>query len=206
MKRIILVLLFISSNLVMPAQNEVSIESLQYRLKNTPADSTRANLLYQLSREYWDRDLDSSLAVAHELLNFSNKIKFTRGAGNAYSSMGVAHWYKGDYVNALKYNNLALETRLKTGIQQDVANSYNNIGLIYDDQGNYPLALEFYLRSLRVNESLKNNDGISQCYNNIGIIHYNQKHYQDALTNFNKALALRLESNDKWGLTIGRAH
>ncbi len=197
--KVIYVLLLYSATLF--AQNEISIDSLRKQIASANDDSTRTELLYKLSREYWDTNLDSSISVAQNLLQLSQKINLLQGIGNAYSSMGVAYWYKGDYPNALKYNTLALEAREKDGDRKGVANSYNNIGLIYDDQGNFPLALEYYLNSLRVYEALQYKDGISQAYNNIGIIHYSQKHYPLALENLKKSIHIREETKDEWGLT-----
>ena len=183
------------------AQNLERVDSLRKKLLTAVNDSDRAHWYYQLSREYWDINLDSSITVAQQLLEFSKQAKLSHASGNAYSSMGVAYWYQGDYPNALKYNTLALETRQKDGDRKGMANSYNNIGLIYDDQGNFSQALEYYLNSLRVYEELHDSSGISQAYNNIGIIHYNQKHYPDALVNLEKSVELRLTTNDEWALT-----
>src|SRR6187431_1568100 len=111
MKRYILILFAIVLSLPGFSQNEMSMDSLKLKLQTAPADSNRAILLYQLSREYWDIDLDTSIQISNELLKLSQSIDYKKGIGNAYSGIGVVNWLKGDYENALKYNKLALEIR-----------------------------------------------------------------------------------------------
>ena len=57
------------------AQNNRDVDSLQAALRAHPQeDSLRAQTLYLLSREYWDRDLDTAFALADELLKLSQRI------------------------------------------------------------------------------------------------------------------------------------
>lgn len=199
MKIILSLFLFISLHVA--AQNKNNIDSLKNEINRATNDSLKAELLYQLSREYWDNNLDTSLKIANELLHFAQSTGQQIAEGNAYSSMGVVYWYKGDYQNALNFHKYALETREAAGYKEGISRSLYNIGLIYDDQGNFPMALEYYLRSLRVEEEINDKDGMAQSYNNIGLIYYSQKNFSEALKNLNQSVKMRLETNDKWGLS-----
>jgi len=207
---------FISLNVT--GQNQSAVDSLNKELikfesakKNSQQDSVKADILYRLSREYWNSNLDTSMMYAVKVLLLSKAINYKTGIGNAFSSMGVIYWYRGDYERALSHNEKALAIRQESGNKAAVAKSYNNIGLVYDDQGNFPEALKNYLSSLKLNEELNDKEGISQAYNNIAVIYFGQHNFDDALKNHLKALKIRIETGDKWGLTesysnIGLVH
>lgn len=179
----------------------IKFEKSKSEISSSPADSVKASLLYQMSREYWSGNLDTAMILAEEVLNLSEKINYKTGIGNAFSSMGVVYWYKGDYENALLYNQKALKTRLETGNKKEIANSYHNTGLVYDDQGNFTEALKNYLSALKINEEINSKEGIALEHNVIGIINFNQKNYKEAIKHYLYALKLRKETGDKYDLT-----
>jgi signal transduction histidine kinase len=179
-----------------------SIDSLRSVLASVEqADSTTAETLYQLSREYWDRDLDTSFIFAQQLLELSQRIGYGTGVGNAYSGMGVVRWYQGNYPEAQHYHELALDARKATGRKADIAASYHNLGLVNDDQGNYPEALKFYLHAMELYDSVGDREGVAQEYSMIGLIHQMQNDFPAALEAIFKALEIREAAKDDWGLT-----
>lgn len=205
MKLILSLLLFAA--LAVSAQDVTVVDSLKKALvktegvKSSTSDSSKAELLYQLSREYWSSNLDTAMMYAEQLLNFSKQTGNKRGTGNAYSSIGVIWWYRSDYEKALDFNELALKTRQETGDKKSIAGSYINIGLVYDEQGYFDEALKNYLESLKLNEQIGDSDKIAQCYNLIAIIYETQNNYPEALKNFEKSLDIRLKSGNKWDLS-----
>ncbi len=165
------------------------------------SDSTRANIIYQLSFEYRSSNLDTSLSYAQQALSLSQAINYLKGIGNGYNGIGVVYWYRGQYERALEYFQLSLQIRQQTGDKKTIAGSYNNIGLIYHDQGNHPEALKNYFSSLKLYEEMNDKEGIAQEYSNIGTIYSDQHNPQEALKFANKAKDIRIGLNDKWGLT-----
>ncbi|HKR04608.1 MAG TPA: tetratricopeptide repeat protein, partial [Bacteroidia bacterium] len=212
--RILISFFFLINTHDLFSQNFLLVDSLNLELKKFEAlksksqlgspdlsDSIKANILYQLSREYWSSNLDTSMMYAKQVLSLSKTIGYEKGIGNALSSMGVIYWYRGDYQEALSYNEEALRIRLESGNKAAIAKSYNNIGLVYDDQGNFLEALRNYLSSLKINEEINDKEGISQAYNNISTVYINQENFPEALKSATSALKIRLETGDKWGLT-----
>ena len=184
------------------AQNLHDIDSLRAVLAaHTQEDTLRAKALYQLSREYWDRDLDTAFSIAQGLLELSQRIRYEPGIGNAYNSMGVARWYTGEYPDAKHYHELALEARTRAGNRSDMAASWHNLGLVDDDQGDFPGALRYYLQALKLYEADGDDDGVAQEHGMIAVIHYNQKNYQEALAENHLTLEIRKRLNDPWGLS-----
>src|SRR5687767_4091365 len=79
------------------SQGQEAIKELKKKLKefedskkrngiNGPSlfDTTKANLLYELSREHWTRDLDTAEYFAQEVLRLSEETGYEKGRGNAY--------------------------------------------------------------------------------------------------------------------------
>ena len=181
-----------------------SIDSLEQKLAAYPRqDSLYASTLYRLCREYWDRDLDTAFHYADQLLALSERIGYRAGKANAYSSMGVVRWYQGNYPEARRFNELALEAYLDAVPRNmlQVAGANHNLGLVHDDEGNYPEALRYYLVAMRIYDKEESRDGAAQEHSAIAVIHLNQKNLPAALAENRKALAIRTELKDDWGLT-----
>jgi len=203
--------LFLLISALAPAQDQAEIGKIKARLRSARPDSSKVDLLYRLSKQYWSNNLDTALLLTNEALGLAQALDYTKGLGNAYNGLGVIHWYKGEYNTALQYNHKALIAREKTGDTIEIANSYNNIGLLYDDQGDFPNAMRYYLNALKLYEECNDLEGVAQEHNNIGLIFYNQRNYREALASLNKALPFRLSQDDKWGLSesysnIGLCH
>jgi hypothetical protein len=67
-------------------------------LKDTPT----VNLLYELSIKYWYDKPDTAIAYATQSLQLSKQIRFKKGIGFAYYSLGVSQVYKNDLDAAMK--------------------------------------------------------------------------------------------------------
>jgi tetratricopeptide (TPR) repeat protein len=81
---------------------QVSIDSLKKELLSAKDDSSRANILYELSYSYRGFDYDSSLHYAMLSLRQSGK-KYPKGEMRAYAAAGVALRYSGNYTAAIEF-------------------------------------------------------------------------------------------------------
>jgi tetratricopeptide (TPR) repeat protein len=179
------------------AQDQNLIDSLKLTLQNTSQDTTRANILYSISKAYWGGNPDQAMQYAKQTLDLSGKIGFKKGVGNAYISMGAIHDDKGDFSEALNYYMSALEIFEEIGYLKGMATSYNNIGLVYNVRGNFSEALKNYFASLKIKEKIGDRASMANTYNNIGIIYKNQGNYTEALKNTLLSLKIREEKGNK---------
>lgn len=178
------------------------IDSLRTLLATrTIEDSTTAGTLYQLSRSYWIRDLDSAETVAMRLMGLSDRIAYRQGMGDAWNSLGVVRWYRGDYPGAMVAHQKALEIRTALGRSAMIAASFHNIGLLHDDQGNYPEAIANYLKALKYYEQVGDRQGAAQEHNAIANVLTYQGQHLPALAEHRKALAIRAAEGDLWDLS-----
>ena len=65
------------------------------------------------------------------------------------------YYGKGQYDDALKYHNKALEIDEELNDRVGMAKNYNNIGLVYYGKGQYDDALTYYNKALEINESIE---------------------------------------------------
>ena len=106
----------------------------------------------------------------------------------------------GNYEQAAKCAQQALQQSEKIKYKKGIANSYNNIGIVYWNKADYEMALDIFLKALKIYQEINNKKGIANCFNNIGLIHWNKGDYEKALNNILKGLKLREEINDKAGI------
>jgi tetratricopeptide (TPR) repeat protein len=112
-----------------------------------------------------------------------------------YDQLGMAKNGQGEYEEAIRFYEKALEIRRKALPlnHPDLAESYNNIGLVYNNMGEYSKALSFDEKALEIRQKTlpPNHPDLAESYNNIGSVHNNIKKYSKALSYHEKALEIR---------------
>ncbi len=201
MKKFLLLLLAVIACMAKQsfAQDQRVVDSLQTLLKTVKQDTSKANVLYELSKVYWHNYSDKAMDYAKQTLVLSEKIGFKKGLGNAFNSMGQVYLNKGDYLSALAYFKKSLKIMEVIGDKKGIAGSYNNIGIVYDNLGNYPDALQYYFAALKLREEIGDKKGIASSYNNIGGVYFDHGNYPAALKNYFASLKI----HDELGYTLG---
>jgi adenylate cyclase len=196
--RIILsVLLFLALDSPLFSQDPRLTDSLRTLLKTARQDTSRANILYRLSRAYWGINNEMAMDLARQCLVLSEKAGYKKGEGNAYSSMGNVNGYEGNYPQALEFHKKALKIREETGDRKGVASSFNNIGTINLRQGDFPEALKNFSAALKIYEEIGDIKGPAGPLGNMGLIHSEQGNYPEALKDYFAALKIFEEIGDK---------
>ena len=192
------------------SQDQKKLDSLANELQNfetaktkherkTPAmeDTTKANILYEISYTYWYSNHSKALDYAQESLSLSKQIEFKKGIGNAYFSIGIINLYSGNYNEALDYIKKSLAVYEEMNDKLGLGRSYNGLGATYEYRGNYTEALKNYLSSLRLREELGDKNGIAGSFHNIGNIYESMGNLQSALDFYNKAKEMSLKIGNK---------
>jgi signal transduction histidine kinase len=178
-----------------------SVDSIRNILKaGKTGDTTfilaQAELAYQL----YSTNPDSSLWYANAARQNAEKLKFEKGLGRALRVIGIYHWSKGEYSQALELINDALSHSQKANDKKGIAGCYGNIGVIYRNQGSYGKALQFQLKSLALREQINDSAGIATTYNNIGLIYKEQGNHEKSLEYLIKSLAIQRRIGDRSGI------
>lgn len=189
-----------------------SADSLMSILKNRIPDTTRVNVLNQLAREYVNDKPDSSIRIALSAKELAIRIGFNRGLALARKNIGMGHYLKGEYLEALAAWDEALKVFSVMNDKRGIANMLSNQAAIYFNQGDDAKSLELDLKSLKISEEINDSLRIVTSLNNIGTLYLNKvSTYPKALENFLKAYKLSLTIEDVYligttALNIGETY
>jgi tetratricopeptide (TPR) repeat protein len=115
--------------------------------------------------------------------------------GDNYEQLGRGKYHQGDYKEALKFYEKALELRQKTlpSNHPNLASSYFNIGLVYFNTGEYLKALSYHEKVLEIRQQSlhPSHPDLASSYNNIGLVYFNMANYSKALSYHEKALEIQ---------------
>ena len=130
------------------SQDQKLIESLQKELRKFDAhkrelgsnataltDTAKANILYEIIREYWHVNSDSGIYYSQLCLSLSEKIVYKKGIGNAYNGFGLTYMGKKNFPLAMEYYQKAVKIRTEIGDKEGLGWTYNNLGMMGGDKG-----------------------------------------------------------------------
>ena len=176
--------------------------SLLNRLDLTPRQ-TIAILKIQESRYYELRDLSLALITAKRILYIASKNDFENVEADAYKSVGIYHYLKGEAKEAVEAYNVSLTFFLSLDKPLKLANLYNNIGLAYIKWGDFQSAID----NLQLAENIyqkfgTKNDQIDIRYNIAGL-YLRLKRFDVAIERYLDVIEELSNSEDK--LTLAKA-
>lgn len=184
------------------AFSQKDVDSLGYVLNNyKQSDTIRVNLLNSLGYEYWVIDPAKSDIYGHEALNLAKDLNYSKGKAFANRVIGVAHWARGNYEEALEYlfEGLTLYKSIDDPLGQ--GNCLMNIGLVFADQRNHEKALKYYFDAVGIFNELNKIDRVATTYNKIATIYLDNGKYQEAYGYLVKALDIHQQNDFSYGIS-----
>ncbi len=188
-KFIILNLVLVLNTLYISAQNN-KIDSLLSLAKNAKHDSIASSLYNDIATINMRINLDSTEYYAKLAIKFAEKARNQNKKGEAYSTIGIAKYYRGKPELAVAFFDSSKQAFEKVKNLNRVAGSYTNKGIIHKSMGKYNLALQNYQDALGI--YIKNKDKMNEgiTYLNIGNLYHPQGNYKAALENLYKSLGI----------------
>jgi len=161
-------------------------------LDSLPAEE-RLSYLHDTIRRVGYDDPEQALGIGKIALEEAHRQQDPAAINVAFMDIGLAHYFLGDYRNALRnyQEGLAIARDLNNKAKMAIAN--NNIGVLYFVWGEHDTALEHYLLTLDLYLGTGNPTGAANCYNNIAGIHQTAGRYDLALEQYQRALEIFLE-------------
>ncbi len=184
-------------------QNRIN-ELNKLLLKHKSGDTTRVQLLSELSFLYRTINPDSTIILAQQTLDLSSKINYPKGKANAIKDLAIGNYVVGNYAKAAQLNNEALKLYKQLGDKKGEAAILNNMAIAVQNEGKFSLALNYYKQSLQLRESINDQKGIADCKNNMGNIYTDIGNYTTALENLFESLIIR--ENIKDSLSIANSY
>jgi serine phosphatase RsbU (regulator of sigma subunit)/tetratricopeptide (TPR) repeat protein len=146
--------------------------------------------------------LQKSVKIFEEINETRPSFLIKKGLEMCYNDIGAIHAENGNFGQAIRYFNKALEVEELLGNQLVIAGCINNIGNVYYMQGDYPMAVEYYTKSLKIAEELKDKSSMSERYNNLGVVLTEMHQYPEAISYYEKSLAIDRELCDQKGVAL----
>jgi serine phosphatase RsbU (regulator of sigma subunit) len=175
----------------------IQIDSLKTILKHINEDTTKVNVLNNLSIEFISNNLnDSAFRYSLEAKEIAQKLNFTKGLALSYNILANIYFYQGNYNEALKNNLASLKIKKALADIKGIANSYNNIGNTYLKLGNTEESLKNHFLALNIRKDLSDKKNLGFSYNNIGNVYQKQGNYQESLKYHFESLKIKKENND----------
>lgn len=190
--------------LALPLSGQTSVDSLKMQLEQPDlTDSTRIDILISLAINNPSRD--EAMEYAQRAYDLAEELHLQGRQAEALLRMGVVYFRKGDYAEALRYYNDAIELYRAADNPVGISNAMNNIGAIYNVQGNDAKAIEYFLESLRYAEEADNGYRIGTALLNVGVVYTNKpQYYEQGIKDLKRAI-VELEKID-YQLGIGVAY
>ncbi len=167
--------------------NRYTIDSLFNEL-NKAKEEAKIEILNELSRNYWNYSLDSSLYFANEALNLAHILQDKEGIGNAYNRIGNVYSFQGESELALEFYQKCLNVRLKLEDSQGLTNIYHNIAYEYIDRLEYQLAIDYFTKAQEESIRRKDQKDVALYYSLIAKVFVSQNKYKEGLKNYITAL------------------
>ncbi|MFT7001096.1 MAG: tetratricopeptide (TPR) repeat protein, partial [Spirosomataceae bacterium] len=142
-----------------------------------------------------------------KLLNVSLKADYDEGASYAYDMLGIAYRNKSNYKRAIQLHNKALEISRKILNVDFKVSSLNMLGVAYRRMDEIRPALEYHKSALEIAESSgkkteTNLRNIAVSYNSIGNLYLTLRQGNLAAEQFQKALSIEKQVDNKLGIAI----
>ncbi|HTL82396.1 MAG TPA: tetratricopeptide repeat protein [Bacteroidia bacterium] len=171
-------------------------DSLKLLLLSDKEDTTQVKHLNKIAWSLRVIDPDSALFFAYKAQLLAVKLGFDKAEGDSYNTIGVIHYRRGEFPEAVDAHLQALKIRENIGDQLGASYSHINLGNVYSDQHNEKMAIDEYRKAAELIATFDDKSALTFVYLNICAAFLEEKNYADGLLYGNKAKDVAIEVND----------
>ena len=176
------------------------LDSLLNELKkHNVQDTSRLNLLTDISYKYSDVSTGNGLAMADEAIALAQHLNNGEKLASAYRSKAANYHSESEDSLALDYYVKALRIYKQLNIKTKAGAVLQNIGLIYQ-KSNFYTALQYHQQALSVFEQENDAANMANCYRSMGVDYQYLSQYPKALECLQKAFNIYEKSANKTGM------
>jgi signal transduction histidine kinase/DNA-binding response OmpR family regulator len=180
---------------------QARLDSLLQEVHRHKPDTTKINILNELSFGYAEIDQAKGLEYAIEALQLAKQLDWNEGVAAAYNSYAYNYLNKSVFDSALTFNLKALQLYEEAENDRKIAVTLGYVALAYGAQSNFSTSLEYQFRALKKFEQLKDKQMIARTLLRIGGV-YSTLGDAKATTYDLDALKRYEELGDKQGIAF----
>ncbi len=196
-------LFFLAFNLIFShagAQRKM-LDSFENELnRHTAPDTTRLNLLSNVSYYYNETDPEKGLKYAEEQLLLAKKLSIPKHEAEAISNRGINYWAQGEYEKAIEEYKTAQQIYKQLHLEKEYTSILGRMGVVYYSSSNFTKALDVYWESLKAFEKNGDKERVAKILGNIALCYANMDKNDKAIAYYQKAIAINKELKDEKGL------
>lgn len=178
------------------------LDSLKKVAATSKKDTSKADILIELSKRYRYMSTDSAKKYGREALSLSREVKYKAGECRAYSLLGSAHLIEEKDSLALFYYSKGLKIAQKADLDLDRASILSNMGAVCINMRMYDSAIQFFEKALKIDKKYNNHRGVASRYSNIATIYVYQNNYKRAAEYMFKSIEFLKKEGDKLGVAM----
>ena len=184
------------------SEPEATLNAMRYHKKLARAKNNKLELWFAISRESNFPQIigfESALALKTEGLEIARELQMEDKIALTLANRAVILLNLGKHLEGVREYNKALTIFRKLDMQPQAAWLLSNIGIVNLKIGNYDIALDYFDQYEKDYKKYEFTDIhiLAQNYQNKGRAYRDKKNYTAALLNFDKALEITLEIDDK---------
>lgn len=139
---------------------------------------------------YWHNGAyDASVDCHNRSLTIQKEIGNASDASDNYHGIAMNNYYRANYMEAIRFHELALSEFRKNGNRAREAVVLNHIGLVYHKMGNYPRAIQYLLESTRIRKGLDGYQGRTYSFSGLSPFLRSREFYLEELRSQRRSLA-----------------
>ncbi len=201
-KNYISLILFFLSFVLVNAQNQKKIDSLNLILKTSKIDSVLFRTHIDIGSQYRMDNPEISLKEAQTSIKLAKKLNDSKKIATSLRLHSTAYMYLSKLDSAVYYSNLAIELAKKTKNYESLCLSYTTLGNIAGIKHQNKESLKYYLKCLEISKFRKDSLAIAKDYDNIGGSYNAMLDYPNTLNYKLKSLGIREKIGHKESLYL----
>ena len=163
---------------------------LSFGVQAQKLDTSVVRQLHNKAYNFYNSNPDSLLYYRDSSFYLAQLINDDIGIIDGYIDLGIFHWVKGNYAEAIQVYNQAYQKSIEINALTKIPNIYTNLGMVYSRLGDYPRAINYFLESLKLSHNSNQSDIRASTYNSLGVAYSNYGNSSDALSSYWQSLKL----------------
>jgi signal transduction histidine kinase len=196
---LLLLAFFVSYTGLAQLPNPDRVPELKEKLAKLTNDSLRIRYLLSISFHLSYRDFKEAQKNSDQAEILANKNDWAWAKALVFADKGSVADIKGDYYNALEYNNKALQLDLQSNDSSAICNSYINVGNSYLELGQFEESYFYTQKAYQLAIAIQDTLSSAIAMHNLAVLYSNLGRLDLALLHFKNAAALSESVQDSEG-------